>query len=135
MPKSAIAAGCADIVAPANELPARMLAYVHRVPEVEPGPEHTEQSAYAESSMTLLDPLLHLLKQHTRHDFTLYKPNTLNRRIERRMAIHGMANLADYTRFLDDNSQEVQLLFRELLIGVTQFFRDADTWDYLINTG
>ncbi|MFO8142379.1 MAG: chemotaxis protein CheB [Marinobacter sp.] len=139
MPKSAIAAGCADIVAPANELPERILAYVRRVPEPAHEPSHkaepVEHAPCAETSLTRLDPLLHLLKRHTRHDFSLYKPTTLNRRIERRMAIHGIADLADYTRFLADNSQEVQLLFRELLIGVTQFFRDPDTWDYLINKG
>ncbi|GGC75878.1 chemotaxis protein CheB [Marinobacter halophilus] len=135
MPKSAIAAGCGDIVAPANELPARILAYVRRVPEPEQEPAHAEPEQYAESSLTQLDPILHLLKQHTGHDFSLYKPTTLNRRIERRMAIHGIADLAKYTHYLASNSQEVQLLFRELLIGVTQFFRDPDTWDYLINTG
>ncbi|WP_417548490.1 chemotaxis protein CheB [Marinobacter segnicrescens] len=127
MPKSAIASGCADIVAPAAELPSRILAYVRRVPEHEPSRQSTTQVAE-------LEPLLKLLQQHTRHDFSLYKPTTLNRRIERRMAIHGMTDLAGYTRFLADNDQEVQLLFRELLIGVTQFFRDPDTWDYLIDT-
>lgn len=135
MPKSAIGAGCADIVAPANELPERILAYVRRVPEPDHEAEPVEHDLYAESSLTRLDPLLHLLKRQTRHDFSLYKPTTLNRRIERRMAIHGIANLADYTRFLANNSQEVELLFRELLIGVTQFFRNSDTWDYLISTG
>ena len=135
MPKSAIAAGCADIVAPANELPVRILEYVRRVPEPESESDHADHNRYAEAPLTRLDPILRLLKQHTRHDFTLYKPTTLNRRIERRMAIHGIANLADYTRFLSDNNQEVQLLFRELLIGVTQFFRDPDTWDYLIKDG
>lgn len=119
MPKSAINADCADIVASAAELPGRILAYVQRVPE-------------PEKSLTRLDPLLSLLQKHTRHDFSLYKPTTLNRRIDRRMAIHGIADLADYTRFLAKNAQEVQLLFRELLIGVTQFFRDPDTWAYLI---
>src|SRR5690606_38165923 len=69
------------------------------------------------------------------HDFSLYKPSTLHRRIERRIAIHGLSNLADYTGFLAAYHQEVELLFRELLIGVTQFFRDPDTWDYLIHTG
>ena len=131
MPKSAIAAGCADIVAPADELPGRILAYVRRVPE--PG-ESPDQSQLTDTSPTQLDPLLSILRQHTRHDFSLYKPTTLNRRIERRMVIHGMTDLADYTRFLADNDQEVQLLFRELLIGVTQFFRDPEVWSYLIET-
>ncbi|MDV3504576.1 chemotaxis protein CheB [Marinobacter sp. M-5] len=130
MPKSAIAAGCADIVAPADELPARILAYTRRVPE--PGDSATPAPR---ATLSHLDPILSLLLQHTRHDFSLYKPTTLNRRIERRMAIHGIAELKGYIRFLEDNEQEVELLFRELLIGVTQFFRDQDTWAYLIETG
>ncbi|MCG2580729.1 MAG: PAS domain-containing protein [Marinobacter sp.] len=130
MPQSAIAAGCADIVAPADELPDRILAYVRRVPEPGHSPEHIPR---AHMSLMRLDPVLRLLRQHTRHDFSLYKPTTLNRRIERRMAIHGISGLADYTRFLAENKQEVELLFRELLIGVTQFFRDPETWDYLID--
>lgn len=136
MPKSAIAAGCADIVAPADEIPGRILAYVRRVPEPDPNHDHSpDHTPPDHTSLTPLEPLLRLLQQHTRHDFSLYKPSTLNRRIERRMAIHGIADLADYTRFLIDNDQEIQLLFRELLIGVTQFFRDPDTWDYLIKEG
>lgn len=131
MPRSAIDAGCADIVAPADEMPARILAYVHRVPEPGESPEHSHRS---QASLARLDPLLRILQQQTRHDFSLYKPTTLNRRIERRMVIHGMSDLVDYTRFLADNNQEVQLLFRELLIGVTEFFRDPETWDYLIET-
>ncbi|MFV8571463.1 chemotaxis protein CheB [Marinobacter sp. SBS5] len=135
MPRSAVAAGCADIVAPANELPARILAYVRRAPEKDDEQEkELKQRPPTQASLTGLDPILKLLKQHTRHDFSLYKPTTLNRRIERRMAIHGFTSLKDYTRFLADNSQEVQLLFRELLIGVTQFFRDPDVWNHLIQT-
>ncbi|MDL0432947.1 chemotaxis protein CheB [Marinobacter sp. TBZ242] len=132
MPKSAIDAGCCDIVAPADELPDRILAYDRRVPE----PGHGQENSHlAHASLTRLDPLLRLLQRHTRHDFSLYKPTTLNRRIERRMAIHGISDLADYTHFLEDNEQEIQLLFRELLIGVTGFFRDPETWDYLVETG
>lgn len=130
MPRSAIAAGCADIIAPADELPARILAYTRRVPE--PGDGATPAPA---ATLSHLDPILSLLLQHTRHDFSLYKPTTLNRRIERRMAIHGIAAPKAYIRFLEDNKQELELLFRELLIGVTQFFRDPDTWAYLIETG
>ncbi len=130
MPRSAIAAGCADIIAPADELPARILAYTRRVPE--PGDGATPAPA---ATLSHLDPILSLLLQHTRHDFSLYKPTTLNRRIERRMAIHGIAAPKAYIRFLKDNKQELELLFRELLIGVTQFFRDPDTWAYLIETG
>ncbi|KMQ72838.1 chemotaxis protein CheB [Marinobacter subterrani] len=133
MPKSAIAAGCADIVAPASEMPARILAYVRQVPE--PGDSPGQSPSGPTHSLVRLAPILKLLQKHTRHDFSLYKPTTLNRRIERRMVIHGISELDDYTRFLADNPQEVQLLFRELLIGVTEFFRDPGTWDYLTETG
>lgn len=128
MPRSAIDSDCADIVAPPAELPARILDFVRRVPES----DHSHQE---HTSIARLDPILRLLRQHTRHDFSLYKPTTLNRRIERRMAIYNMSDLADYSEFLSTNSQEVQLLFRELLIGVTQFFRDPETWEYLITKG
>ncbi|MFI9652219.1 chemotaxis protein CheB [Guyparkeria halopsychrophila] len=129
MPKSAIKADCADIVAPPDEMPARILEYVRRVLEPGESPGRDHQSP---ESMTRLAPLLSVLQQHTRHDFSHYKPSSLNRRIERRMAIHRISDLSDYTHFLADNKQEVQMLFRELLIGVTEFFRDPDTWDYLI---
>lgn len=126
MPKSAIAAGCADIMAPADQLPALILAYVRRIP----GLDHRQGASV---SLAPLESIFRLLRQHTRHDFSQYKVTTLHRRIERRMAIYGISELSDYTRFLADNDQEVQMLFQELLIGVTQFFRDPETWRYLID--
>ncbi|HTN34242.1 MAG TPA: chemotaxis protein CheB [Marinobacter sp.] len=127
MPKSAVAAGCADILAPANELPARILAYVRRVP----GPDDNPPVSPSKAPM---EAIFQLLKKHTRHDFSQYKLTTLHRRIERRMVIHGLSNLKDYIRFLADNNQEIQMLFRELLIGVTEFFRDPEIWSYLADT-
>ncbi len=124
MPCSAIATDCVDIVAPASELPDLILAYVARLGE-------SGQSASAPPSMQPLEPILRILHQQTRHDFSLYKPSTLHRRIERRMAIHDIQDLTDYGHYLEENSQEVQLLFKEVLIGVTQFFRDPETWSYL----
>ena len=71
------------------------------------------------------------MRAQTGHDFSLYKKSTLNRRIERRIGIHKLAGIADYAIFLQSNPQEVDLLFKELLIGVTQFFRDPAAWDWL----
>ena len=59
----------------------------------------------------------------------LYKQNTFYRRIERRMGIHQIDRIGDYVRYLQENSQELDLLFKELLIGVTSFFRDATAWE------
>ncbi|HUG03335.1 MAG TPA: chemotaxis protein CheB [Steroidobacteraceae bacterium] len=128
MPKSAIAAGCGDIVAPPGELPARILAYVAQTPD----PDHAAQDeAQPESTPPPLHTIFRLLKQRTRHDFSLYKPSTLHRRIERRLAIHGIGTLTLYADFLRHNPQEIDLLFKELLIGVTSFFRDPAVWEYL----
>jgi two-component system CheB/CheR fusion protein len=74
------------------------------------------------------------LRGHTGHDFSLYKPNTFLRRIERRMAIHQIDKIDSYVRYLQENSQELDLLFKELLIGVTSFFRDPAAWDALRET-
>jgi hypothetical protein len=64
------------------------------------------------------------LRDRSGNDFSLYKTNTLYRRIERRMAVHQVADLDGYVRYLRSNPQELDLLFKELLIGVTRFFRD-----------
>ncbi|WP_408610743.1 CheR family methyltransferase [Kineobactrum salinum] len=128
MPQSAIAAQCADIIAPPAELPARILAYVAQVPD--PGvPAGGESEPALEPEP--LQRILSLLQRRTHHDFSLYKPSTLHRRVERRMAIHDLTTLADYANFLQDNSHEIDLLFKELLIGVTSFFRDTAVWEYL----
>ncbi|MCK5790323.1 MAG: hypothetical protein KAH34_05745, partial [Ketobacter sp.] len=130
MPNSAIAADCADIVAPAGELPGRILAYVAQVPD--PAVTVTDDTQ-APALTEPMEQIINLLQGHTRHDFSLYKPSTLHRRIERRMAIHGFESLPLYVEFLQQNTQEIDLLFKELLIGVTHFFRDPAMWDYLAN--
>jgi two-component system CheB/CheR fusion protein len=128
MPRSAIATGCVDIIAPASELAERILAYTTRVTEPERNPPPSR-------AMEPIKAVIAILQSNTRHDFSLYKPSTILRRIERRMAIHSVATLPDYVRYLEDNSQEVQLLFKEVLIGVTAFFRDTEMWDLLCEEG
>jgi two-component system CheB/CheR fusion protein len=126
MPRSVIDAGLADIVVPVDELPGKILAYLQRTPLIartESGPEEKTQSA--------LEKAIILLRAHTGNDFSFYKRNTLYRRIERRMGIHQITKMAGYVRYLQENSQELDLLFKELLIGVTNFFRDPAAWDQL----
>ena len=72
-----------------------------------------------------------LLRNQTGNDFSGYKRNTIIRRINRRMTIQQIDYLADYIAFLQDNSKEVETLFKELLIGVTNFFRDPHAFEYL----
>ena len=126
MPRSAIAAGCVDIIALPAEMPLRIVSVAGAQPPTErvpaEAPEHTA---------TALETILALLHEHTRHDLALYKSHTLVRRIARRMAVHGLDSMADYARFLRANVQELDLLFKEMLIGVTSFFRDPEVWKEL----
>lgn len=129
MPDSAIKAGVVDIVAPAEEVVARIAAYLQRAPpdlKTAAAPKAGEQSA--------LERIIVLLHKRTGSDLSLYKPSTLYRRIERRVALLQIPGITDYARYLRDNPQELDLLYKELLIGVTNFFRDPSVWDYLRDT-
>ena len=75
------------------------------------------------------DKIFFLLRTHTGHDFSQYKRNTIRRRVERRMAVHQINRLEDYIRYLELTPAEVTTLFRDLLTGVTNFFRDTEMFD------
>ncbi len=126
MPRSAIDAGLADIVASAEELPLKLLAHLKRPPLYLP-----VETTRDDKAQSCLEKVIILLRAHTGQDFTLYKRNTLYRRIERRMGIHQIAKMPVYLHYLQENSQELDLLFKELLIGVTNFFRDTEVWQQL----
>ena len=126
MPRSAIDAGLADIVAPAADLPGRIVSYLQRTPLLARAP-----ASVAESQRSGLEKVLILLRARSGHDFSHYKRNTLYRRIERRMGIHQIDKMSAYVRYVQENSQELDLLFKELLIGVTSFFRDPGAWEQL----
>jgi len=126
MPRSAIDTGLADIVAAAEELPAQLIEYLKHTPLLVPSEQPPEAGAQSQ-----LEKIIILLRSQTGHDFSLYKPNTLYRRIERRMGLHQLPKIGSYVRYLRENPQEVELLFRELLIGVTSFFRDPAAWERL----
>ncbi|HEY6872571.1 MAG TPA: chemotaxis protein CheB [Geobacteraceae bacterium] len=126
MPRSAIDAGLADLVAPAEDLPGKIIDYLRHarvIAKTEHPLEEKDQSA--------LEKVLILLRAKTGQDFSLYKKNTVYRRVERRMGIHQIDRIAAYVRYLQENPQEVELLFKELLIGVTSFFRDPAAWEQL----
>jgi two-component system CheB/CheR fusion protein len=126
MPRSAIDAGLADIVAPPEELPARIVEYRLRAPLLARGDD-----PLGPLSQGAIDKIVILLRSRCGNDFSQYKQSTLRRRIERRMGIHGMASADAYVNFARENPQELDLLFKELLIGVTSFFRDGAAWESL----
>ena len=128
MPRNAIESVKADIVAPANELPGKLFAILQHVPNAESDPEIEIQRKSS------LEKIIILLQARTGNDFSFYKKNTVYRRIERRMNIHKIAKIGLYVHLLQENPNEVDILFKELMIGVTNFFRDAPVWDTLENT-
>lgn len=128
MPLSVIDAGLADFVAPADELPEAIISYTKHAPLIGspiPVKEKRESSA--------LEKIIIIIRARNGHDFSQYKTNTLYRRVERRMGIHKIEKIAQYVRYLQENNQEVDLLFHEFLIGVTNFFRDPESWEKLKN--
>jgi PAS domain S-box-containing protein len=128
MPRSVINAGLADITGLPKELPDRLIGYLNHTPR---GIEPIEESLLEPKSRSALEQIVILLRDRTGNDFSLYKNNTINRRIERRMGLHQIDSTLLYTRYLRENPQELDLLFKELLIGVTNFFRDPAEWEQL----
>ncbi|MHC1744999.1 MAG: chemotaxis protein CheB [Syntrophobacteraceae bacterium] len=126
MPRAAIATGLADVVLPPEEMPAKLLSFARR-PQVAQ-PDRTEVLLSDEDELTRL---FALLGEQTKVDFTCYKPKTVLRRIERRMAVNQAGDLREYVRLLDARPDEVATLYRELLIGVTSFFRDREVFEEL----
>jgi chemotaxis methyl-accepting protein methylase len=129
MPASAVRAGAADIVAHAEALPARIASHLQHPLLRDPArPEDTPELAGA------LERIGILLRASHGTDFTQYKTNSLCRRIGRRMVVRQVADIDEYARLLQSEAHEVELLFKELLIGVTSFFRDPAVWDALRDT-
>ncbi len=124
MPCSAIGTGLVDFELPPAEMPAQLISYVFRRFGKSPLPNDAPRS----KTENALQEVFILLKAQTGHNFSLYKPSTILRRIERRMAVHQIDAIAAYVQYLQQTPAEGEALFRDLLIGVTQFFRDPETF-------
>jgi two-component system CheB/CheR fusion protein len=125
MPRSAIATGMVDFVLPPNEMPAQLLAYVAHAF----GASLLRVSSQVPQPADGLEQIFILLRSQTGHDFSQYKRSTMVRRVERRMAVHQIDGLEDYLRYMQLTRSEGDALFRELLIGVTSFFRDPEIFE------
>jgi len=131
MPRNAIATGLVDYVLPPAEMPGQLIAYVNQIF----GKKTKPPAVPLQKAQDTLAKICVLVRAKTGHDFSQYKENTLNRRIERRMALHQIERPADYLRFMQQDAGEAHALFRDLLIGVTNFFRDDDAFAALASTG
>jgi two-component system, chemotaxis family, CheB/CheR fusion protein len=127
MPDSAIASGLVDLAVPVEAMPQHLVAYVQSFEKLDKAVEKAEQ---AESIGRTICSILH---DRTGHDFSGYKPRTFYRRIERRMQVLQISSIDTYVEHLRQNPSEVDRLFRDLLIGVTNFFRDAGAFEALEN--
>ncbi|WP_052049493.1 chemotaxis protein CheB [Leptolyngbya sp. KIOST-1] len=128
MPHTAIATGQIDFIQTPEEI-AQTLAHLSAHPYVS-STSPTEPALPPENiiSTTALTAILTLLKRTTKIDFAQYKPTTVKRRIFRRMALHHIEGLENYSQYLQANPEEVQALHQEILIGVTSFFRDGEVF-------
>jgi len=129
MPVSAIAAQAADFVLAMEEIPAHLLAHARSA-----GVSQRSSESF-EVSSSEIERILALIRVRGGHDFSAYKRETLLRRIHRRMDLHRIERLADYARFLEQNDAEIDALWRDWLIGVSGFFRDAEAFQTLLRSG
>ncbi len=130
MPSSAIATGLVDYILPAERLPEQLAASTRGryLAASQSGP------GGAEVLPEPMQKILVLLRARAGHDFFFYKAHTIRRRIERRVNMHQLKGPEQYLRLLQENPHELDLLFKELLIGVTSFFRDAEAFTALAKT-
>ena len=127
MPRSAIATGLVDYVLPPEKMPQQLIRYTRHATKQAPPIKAPAEEAIPPA----LQKIFVILRTRTDHDFSSYKQNTIYRRIERRMSVHQIDELDDYVRFLQESEHEAGILFKELLIGVTNFFRDPAAFQVL----
>jgi len=127
MPSSAIATDMVDFILSPDEMPEQLVAYIEHSTRMEK--ELRSQSTSKDNEA--LRKIFIVLRSRTGHDFSQYKKNTIIRRVERRMAVNQIESFNNYLRYLRQNPIEIDTLFKDLLIGVTSFFRDKEAFGIL----
>lgn len=128
MPINAIATGAVDFVCHVADIPGQIQQFIsHPLGSKKVGSfrEHLSENN------TVLENILNIVQRHTDLDFKAYKESTVARRIAHRMGILGKNTLISYYEYIKEHNTEVDLIKQDLLIGVTQFFRDIEVWKYL----
>lgn len=127
MPRSAIATGMVDYILPPDSMPETLTKYIKH-------PYIVQDKVKAARDLTSDEALLRILRvirDRVGVDFTYYKPNTILRRLEKRLGINQIESFKEYLEFLEHSPKEAHILYKDLLIGVTQFFRDQEAWKLL----
>lgn len=128
MPRNAVLTGLIDYVLPVEEMPAKLLEDVRHFRDLK---ENVGLDSIVNETTDKLDQICSILHSKLGHDFSNYKPNTLVRRIQRRIRITHATSASEYIKLLGNSEEEVKSLFQDLLIGVTQFFRDPEAFEAL----
>lgn len=127
MPRSAIATGQADFVLPVSEMPEKLINHSKLATDrISRRPLNTKKAI-----PDALQKIYIILRRHTGHDFSRYKMTVICRRIELRMNLHHIVEIADYVSYLQESGLEANILYKKLLIGVTNFFRDPKAFKSL----
>ncbi|MDO1444981.1 CheR family methyltransferase [Rhodocytophaga aerolata] len=127
MPRSVIDTNSADYVLAPKQMAEKLLEFIKK-----PYQHMQKKNAFDNAKVVnTLQKVLQLLRSHTGHDFSLYKPNTIFRRLERRLHTHQLTSMEEYVEFLHNNPGEIDLLLQDMLIGVTKFFRDYPAFKLL----
>jgi two-component system, chemotaxis family, CheB/CheR fusion protein len=129
MPKSAITTGTVDYILSPQEIPEKIMSYVKHPYIIDKGKNHE----HAKVPEDYLSKIILFIKENFGLDFTYYKDTTISRRIERRLSINQIENLKDYLDYLYSSKNEQKTLYKELLIGVTKFFRDLEAFQIVEN--
>ena len=130
MPRNALATGLIDYVLPVREIPTKIQSYQERLrhlPPPGPSDEHP-------SDEQIVREILAAVRAQTGHDFVQYKRGTILRRMHRRMTVHELADFSAYRQYVGTHPEEASALLRDLLISVTNFFRDPESWATLEST-
>jgi len=127
MPKSAIATGLVDYILSPSDMAQQLITYNSHFHST----KKSTNTVVLPNEINSLKKVFVLVRAQTGHDFSKYKPNTINRRIERRLAVHQIETMENYARFLQQTPAEIDALFHDLLIGVTSFFRDKEAFSFL----
>ena len=131
MPTSAIKSGYATFILPVEEIPKNLITCVKDLfGEMALHPPAFRKPGEIDKKGAM-SRILRLIRSKTGNDFSQYKKSTIHRRIERRMSVHLITDIAVYARYLEEHTDEVNILFRELLINVTSFFRDPEAFELL----
>lgn len=128
MPFNAVATGSIDIIAPVEAMPGKLIDYQRHLLDVA---NHKDSDGTRQDASEQLPAIMSALRHHVSHDFSGYKAKTLTRRVQRRMQVLQIETFDTYLELINRDAQEAEALFQELLIGVTEFFRDPSVFEAL----